>query len=347
MLCLDLDIMERNARVMAEHISRSGKQWRPHVKSHCLPQIASTLMEFGAIGVTAASVAEAEVMARAGVPSVLLAHLVANPMQLKRLPNINTSTELLLTIDHFVHAELLSELAGECGQEFQVLVDIDIGMHRTGVRPGHDAAELAAAADKLPGVRVVGVMGYEGHLLQLADADEKRRLIFEGMNVLQHSRDLIRRHDIPCDILSAGGTGSFQTTSDHPAVTELQAGGGIFGDLFYTRNCRASDLESAMWVTADVVSRPSLNQAVLNCGRKVLNPDLCLPAMRNLPDATIQRLSAEHAVVEVSGPARDLRIGDTVSVTVGYSDLTILLHRRLHVFRGEALIDVWEIQRPV
>ncbi len=345
MLCLDLDIMERNAAVMAEQIAGDGKQWRPHVKSHCLPQIASALVELGAIGVTAASVAEASVMAAAGIPSVLVAHLVANPAQLRRVPDINQRTNLLLTIDHFVHAELLADLANRCGQEFQVLVDVDIGMNRTGVRPGHDATELAQAADRLAGVRVVGIMGYEGHLLQIADADEKQRLIFEAISVLQHTRDLIVSHGIDCKIVSAGGSGSYQITSRHPAVTELQAGGGIFGDLFYSQNCHATGLESAMWVMADVVSRPSLDRAILNCGRKMLSPDLCLPAMRKISGATVQRLSAEHAIVEVSGVAKDLRIGDSVAVSVGYSDLTVLLHRQLHVFRGETPVAVWPFVR--
>lgn len=345
-LCLDLDVMERNAGYMSQQIRETGKLWRPHVKSHCQPRIAQTMVALGAAGVTAASVAEAEVMCEAGIPSVLLAHLVVDPIQIDRLVRIAQKCELLLIIDHFVHAERLSERAKTAGVTMNVLVDIDIGMHRTGVRPGTDATRLAVAAAQLPSIHVAGIMGYEGHLLQIKDAEEKKDQIFEAMNVLQHSRDRIREAGLTCDIVSAGGTGSFQVTRHHEAITELQAGGGIFGDLFYTEACTTTGLDRALWVEAEVVSRPSLEQAVINCGRKALSPEVYQPRLLDTPGSTLKSLSAEHAVILLDGTARDLSIGDPVRFALGYSDLTLLLHRMIHVYRGESKVDEWPVIRP-
>ena len=344
-LHLDLDVMECNARRISKEIASLGKMWRPHIKAHSQPRIAQTMIDLGACGVTAANVAEVEVMAEAGIPSVLLAHLVVTDSDLDRLAAAAKKLQLLVTADHFVHAELYSNAATRNGVEFNVLVDVDIGMHRTGVRPRVDATQLAKAADALPGVSVVGIMGYEGHLLTTSDADEKKTAIYEAMNMLQQTRDAMLEEGVSCDIVSAGGSGSFWITGQHEAVTELQAGGGAFGDPFYTRLCQLEGVSPALTVPAEVVSRPSLTQAVINCGRKAMNPVTCPPELLNQPGATIEWLSAEHTVVSLEGTARDLKIGDRVEFAVGYSDHSILMHREIQIYRSGTKIDTWPVIR--
>jgi D-serine deaminase-like pyridoxal phosphate-dependent protein len=344
-LRLDLDVMERNAARIGNEVLGLGKLWRPHVKSHSQPGIAKTLVDYGACGVTAANVAEVEVMATAGIPSVLLAHIAVAENQLDRLAAAGRQTHLLVTVDHYVQSELYSAAAQRTGAEFHVLIDIDVGMQRTGVRPRVDASRLAVATDRLPGVSVVGIMGYEGHLLTITDPAEKKSAIFDAMNVLEQSRDAIQQEGVCCDFVSAGGSGSFWMTGQHDAVTELQAGGGIFGDLFYTQACGLNDVAPALTLTADVVSRPSLDRAVLNCGRKAVNPVVHSPEVLNVVGARIESLSAEHAVVSLEGAARDLKIGDSVRLVVGYSDHSILMHRHIHVYRGTEKVDVWPVIR--
>ncbi len=346
-LRLDLDIMEANAKRMASEMNALGKLWRPHVKSHCQPRIASTLVDFGAHGITAATVNEVQVMADAGIPSILLAHLAVADGDLDRLAAATKRTEVIVTIDHFVHAELYSNAAKRNGVEFNVLVDVDVGMNRTGCRPRIDATRLAVAANDLDGTSVVGIMGYEGHLLTIADPAEKRTAIFDAMNCLQQTRDAMLQQDIPCSLVSAGGSGSFWITGKHEAVTELQAGGGIFGDLFYQRQCGLTDVTSAFTVVAEVVSRPSLSQAVLNCGRKAINPVIADPEVIGLPGANVEKLSAEHTVLSLEANARDLKIGDVVRLAVGYSDHSLLMHREIHVYRGSKKVDVWPVIRGI
>lgn len=344
-LRLDLDVMEQNIRHIATQITSLNKRWRPHIKAHCQPRIAQTLINMGASGVTAANVTEVEVMAEAGIPSILLAHLVAATHDLDRLAAVTTQTDLLVTMDHFVHAELFSAAATRHGIRFRVLVEVDVGMRRTGCRPRIDATQLAMAADRLPGIDVVGIMGYEGHLNTVAAPEEKRRGILEAMNALQQTQDEMLRQGVRCDIVSAGGTGTFSITGQHPAVTELQAGGGIFGDLFYQQKCGLTGVLPALTIVAEVVSRPSLVQGVLNCGRKAINPVVHPPEVVGAPGATIGHLSAEHAVLSLAGEAQDLKIGDAVQLAVGYSDHTLLMHREIQIYRGERHLDVWPVIR--
>ena len=102
--------------------------------------------------------------------------------------------------------------------------------------PGRNTVDLAEGIDRLDGVELVGIMGYEGHLLQVADPVEKRTRIREAMGILEDCRDAILRKGMCCDIVSTAGTGSYQITAEEPVVTELQCGGGIFGDPMYRLN---------------------------------------------------------------------------------------------------------------
>lgn len=344
-LRLDLDILERNARRVADEIRSLQKLWRPHVKAHCQPKLAKLMLDLGAGGVTCATAKEVLRMAESGVPSILLAHIAVSAEDLNRLSTAAGLAELLVCADHFQQAELYSAAAVPHGVTFQVLVDVDIGMQRSGTRPRVDAVQLAAAIDKLPGLKLAGVMGYEGHLLTIADPAEKRERIFEAMNMLQASRDAFLERGLPCDVVSAGGSGSFWITGQHSAVTELQAGGAIFGDLFYQRCCGLQNVDVALTVVADVVSRPALDRAVLNCGRKAINPVICPPDVWQLPGATIEKMSAEHTVLHLQDEARDLKIGDRVTLAVGYSDHSLLMHRQMLICRDGEVEDTWPIVR--
>ena len=186
-------------------------------------------------------------------------------------------------------------------------------------------------------------MGYEGHLLQVEDQDEKRKKINDAMNVLCHCRDQMIESGLDCSIVSAGGTGSYQVTSDCPGITELQAGGGIFADPMYVQKCALKDHEYALTVLATVVSRPSLNQAVLDAGRKSQHPDFTMPLVKGIPEATVKRVSAEHCELNLEGAGRDLKIGDKSELIVGYADFTTVMHDQFYGFRNEQLEAVWPI----
>ena len=149
---------------------------------------------------------------------------------------------------------------------------------------------------------------------------------------------------IPCDIVSAGGTGSFHYTLKCPGITEIQAGGGIFMDPYYRTACQVTDLEYALTVLATVVSRPTLERAVLDSGRKTMHPDFAMPLVVGLDDAQATRLSAEHCELKLGPKSQDLKIGDKVELVIGYGDFTTVLHDNFYGFRKDRLEVVWPIQ---
>ena len=342
-LCIDLDAMEANIGRMAAWMAERGKQWRPHQKCHKTPAIAWKQIEAGAIGVTCAKVSEAEVMAAAGIGDILIAHMIVGRPKWERIAGLCRHADPIVACDHFAQVEPLAMVCRERGVRCRVIIEVNIGLDRVGIRPGRDTLELAQAISKLEGVQLAGIMGYEGHLLRVADQDEKRGRIEEAMGVLCHCRDLLLNDGLNCEIVSAGGTGSYQITADCAGITELQSGGGIFADPLYQEQMHVRGLDAAVTVLATVVSRPVLERAILDCGRKTLNPDLMMPTVKNLPGAEVISLSAEHGQLRLSGPAQDLKIGDKIELHVPYSDFTTVLHDNFLGFRGEKLETVWPI----
>lgn len=342
-LCIDLDVMQSNIDKMAGFMHERGKQWRPHQKCHKTPAIALKQAAAGAIGVTCAKVSEAEVMAAAGIRDILVANMIVGQPKWDRVAGLCRQADPIIACDHYAQVEPLAATCRRRGVAPRVIIEVNIGLDRVGIAPGRDTLELAEAIDKLEGVELAGIMGYEGHLLR-ADIENKREQINESIGVLEQCRDAMLENGLCCDIVSAGGTGSYQFTSDCPAVTELQCGGGIFADPMYQYQMGVTGLDFAMTVLATVVSRPTLERAILDSGRKTLNPDHQAPVVKGHSDAEPVRFSAEHCELKLGPESQNLKIGDKVELIVGYADFTTVLHDNFYGFMDDRLEVVWPIQ---
>ena len=343
-LCLDLNQFESNLSHMAQTIATHGKLWRPHSKCHKSPEIARRQIQAGAIGVTCAKVSEAEIFAAAGIRDILIAHLPVGPARVARINRLCQSADIIVTLDHYAQAEPLAAACAQQNVTCRVLVDINVGLNRTGITPGRDALDLARAIDKMPGLKLVGIMGYEGHAMPMMDADAKARTIRESLEVLQQSREQFLQAGLCCDIVSAGGTGSLSHAIEAPAVTELQSGGGIFGDPYYTRMPGVSGYQPALTVLTTIVSRPALDRAILDSGRKSITGEMHPPLVKQFPDAKVIAHNSEHITLELGPNSRNLKIGDQIELIVGYADYTVQLYNEFLVFRGDRLDAIWPIE---
>lgn len=347
--CIDLDVLDANIRSMAAFHKDCGKAWRPHAKCHKSPPVAHLQLRAGAIGVTVAKVSEAEVYAAAGIRDILIANMLAGRPKLERVAALCRIADPIVACDHFVQAEALAAVCRERGVTCRVIIEVNIGMDRVGIRPGSDFRDLARGIAGLKGVTLAGIMGYEGHLLRVESRAEKQERIQAAIGLLVEQRDLMQADGHACEIVSAGGTGSYQITANLPGVTELQAGGGIFADPYYVHRCGLTGLQPALSVIGTVVSRPKLERAVIDCGRKTLNQDIEPPTVkgtirgRPLPDAVFTGLSAEHGILQLGPQSQDLKIGDKIEVLPGYADFTTPLHDCFLGLRNGVVETVWPI----
>ena len=341
-LLLDLDAFEFNVGLIAGCLRAQGIAWRPHAKAFKCPAVAHVLMKAGAIGVTVAKVSEAEVMVAGGIDDVLIAHLVVGRSKADRLAALQRRGEVKVTADHPDHLAPLASSARRAGVSIGVLVDVDLGMKRTGVASPEAAAALASLIAGTRGLRFDGIMGYEGHTLWIPDPDAKRAAIAEAIGRLNAARLAIEAVGLHCRLISAGGTGSYQITANLAGPTELQAGGGVFACRYYTEVCRIAGHRPALTVLSTIVARPAPDRVILDIGMKSISDYKTPPVLVDHPDCHLLGLSAEHATVAVPVDS-SWQIGHKVSVVPGYSDLTFVLHDRVIGHRAGRVESVWEL----
>jgi D-serine deaminase-like pyridoxal phosphate-dependent protein len=341
-LLLDLDAFEHNVRVMAGHFHARELQWRPHAKAFKCPAIANALRRAGAIGVTVAKVSEAEVMAAGGLTDILIAHLVVGPSKAARLAGLQRQADVKATVDHPDQIDPLARAARQAGVTIGLLVDVNLGMDRTGVGTPSEAVALAHRVAGSEGLRFDGVMGYEGHALLIPDPAAKREAIERAIGRLDQARSAIEASGLSCRIVSAGGTGSYQYTADLPGPTEIQAGGGVFACRYYTELCGVLGHRPAISVLATVVSRPAAERAILDIGQKSVSAYRTPPVLKQCPDCPISTLSAEHASFTIPTDMK-LTIGRKLEVIPGYSDFTFVLHDRVLAHRAGRIEASWPI----
>ncbi len=342
-LLIDVEPFDRNIQRMSEHCRTGGVAWRPHAKSHKNPTIAQRLLDAGAIGITCAKLGEAEVMAAGGINDLLIANELIGRRKLERLVALRRQADPIATVDHPVQVDALSEAASASGVSLRTIVEVDVGLNRCGQQPGAPAADLARRIDAASGLELVGIMGYEGHCLRIPDPDEKEREIRAAVQRLADTKNEFDRAGLPCPIISAAGTGTYQITARMDTVTEMQAGGGIFMDLTYRNQMNVAELEYALTILTTVTSRPKPGVVIVDAGRKTMNMELHMPEVRGRSDMKFISLSAEHGQIELSGDAGPA-VGDRLEVIPGYGDFTTVLHDYFFAMRGGKLEAIWPLE---
>ena len=340
-LLVDLDKFEANINHLAEFCRTQQTAWRPHSKAHKCPQIAELEIQAGALGITCAKLSEAEVMAEHGVNNILIANQIVTPNKMRRLAALQNQARVITTLDNTALVGPLGAAATSCSTVIPVLIDVDIGMNRTGIGPGLPVLELARQICSNPGLEFAGLMGYEGHVLDIQPPAEKIRVCHQALEQLIQSRDLLQKNGIPVEIISAGGTGCYQITAAYPGITEIQAGGGIFMDNMYRSSCNVDDLDFALTVLATVTSRHP-GHAVTDAGFKTMSSHEP-PTPIGRDDLELRYLSAEHGVFDIKPGFTGPEIGDQIEFVVGYSDSTNFLHDRFVGVRQGTVEKVWDL----
>jgi D-serine deaminase-like pyridoxal phosphate-dependent protein len=327
-LILDLDIARSNIATMAEYMRGVQAKLRPHIKVHKSPELARMQMEAGeCIGVTTATVWEALIMADGGIDDILIANAVVGPEKIRAIAELARQAHVIVAIDDARNAEDLSSAARAAGSTLGVLIDLDVGMERCGVRSKEEALLLAQHAGNLSGLRLEGMMGYEGHCMLEPDPDLRVRKAHAAMGKLLEAVDFLSQHGFESNIISGGGTGTYNITGAHPRLTELQAGSYVVMDAFHAQLIPGFPV--ALTVLGTVISRHG-NRVILDSGRKVVG-------------STTAGIAEEHLLVDVDADS-PLKVGDRVEIVSGYGPTTVNLHDVYYVVEDDIVTDVWPVR---
>jgi len=339
-LLVDLDALEANLTRMAEHVKKCGKKLRPHAKAHKCVEIAKRQIAAGAAGISVATLAEAELMSKAGLPGLLLTSPVADPLKIARI----VQTGAMVVVDHVQQAEWYEEAAAKAGKTIDVLIDLDVGDHRTGARSTEQAIEIARTVGRSGRLRLKGLQGYSGRASHAGD--ERKNVSEKAFAGAIETQSAIKRDGLPMEILSGGSTGTWDIDLALPEVTELQAGSYIFMDLDYRRV--GADFRQSLIVLATVISANHDKFVTVDAGLKAFSTDRGYgPEAADLPGTGYRWGGDEFGYVDVDGGAGKPKLGDRIEFIPPHCDPTVNLYDRIHACRGENVEAIWPIMARV
>lgn len=347
-LMVDLSVVYKNIHTMADYCKSAGINLRPHAKIHkATPFFSWAQIRAGAIGITVSKLSEAEVLASAGVRDILIANQVVGTRRIRRLVNLSLHSDIVVAVDCEQNVRQISQAAWERGAEVGIVVEVNIGNDRCGVEPMDETLTLARLVSDLSGLRFRGLMGYDGHLVFVSDQAQKHHRSTECYQLLAKTRRYLETNGIPVEIVSGGGTATYQAAATVPGITELQAGSYIFNDSTYYAN-GIVEFDQALSVLATVISRPkrggaSGSVAILDLGRKAISLTYGLPEVREPSNSTIFSMPQEHSRLRLDKDPDGTEIGDTVEVWVGDANGTINLYDKIYAIRDEIVEAVFDI----
>jgi D-serine deaminase-like pyridoxal phosphate-dependent protein len=353
---VDLDRLAMNLDRMAAYAAVHGLRLRPHVKTHKSARIGAEQMRLGAVGLTCATVREAEVMSEL-TDDLLLAFPIIGTTRLRRLMNLPQSVRLTVMLDSARTAVQVAAAADEVGREIHVLVEQDVGMRRTGVQGAAAAVQLAEFVAERAPLRYDGLGFYPGHI-RTAIGDQQPQLAALA-RTLAETIDALTAKDLAPRVVSGGSTPAAWRMHEVPGITEVRPGTYVYNDRATAALGACEWDECALSVVATVVSTSVSGQAVIDAGTKALGREPIdagraqgadasmtagFGALLDRPEVTVMRMSEEHGVLDLSHTDWQPKVGDLVRVVPNHVCIVVHLNDVLYGVRGD---DVVETKWPV
>ena len=351
-LVLDLDTLEKNIQAMAAHCQGTGQQLRPHGKSHKCVTLARRQIEAGAVGICCATLREAEAMVGAGLPGVLITSPATTAAKISRLMALHEATEELMVVcDSAVNVDDLAAAAAATGipRPLKVLVDFDVGLHRTGAASDEDVAALARRIGEADSLSFAGVQAYAGHLQHVEDYQARAAAMTEQAGRVSEAVDRLNQLGLKPGLLTGGGTGTHDIDHRDGVLGELQAGSYLFTDVQYNavnlRQDSTTPFAPSLFVHGAVINNNHADHAIIDAGLKSFATDGPLPefAAGAPPGATYQFYGDEHGAVVFAKPGESLAVGHQVACVIPHCDPTVNLYDVYHCVRGDTLVEIWPI----
>jgi D-serine deaminase-like pyridoxal phosphate-dependent protein len=331
--------MERNIRRMAEFFAEGPCRLRPHFKAHKTPEIARRQLAAGSCsGLTCATVSEAEVAAEL-CDDILIANQVLGAGKAQRVAALARRIDIKVAVDSAAGLDEIAVAARKADVTVGVLAEVAAGF-RCGVAPGEEAVAFARRVAGTEGVALRGLMGYEGHAVGLEDRASRETTARNAVERLLSSVGMVREAGLPCEIVSAGGTGTYDITGRMEGITEIQAGSYALMDTAYAK--LGLPFERALSLLGTVLSRPSPTLCVADCGHKSCTYDHGNPAVKGIEGASVVFLADEHASISIPAGSA-IAPGDRIELWPSHVDPTINLHDALYAVEGATVVGVWPV----
>lgn len=339
-LVIDNSVVAANISAMAKSVEQCGVKLRPHAKTHKLPEMAAKQITAGAIGITVAKISEAEVMAASGIRDIFVAYPLIAKSKIERVARLSLSgIRLIIGVDSLEGAQRISEIGVQEGAELEVRLELDTGLHRTGVAFAK-ALELAKQITSLKGIKLSGIFTYRGAMLGGAATLDLRAAGHEEGRLMVEAAAVLRGAGIAIEDVSVGSSPTALFAAEIEGVTEVRPGTYIYQDRMQAAfgTCTLEDCAGA--VHATIVSRPSDDLIIIDGGSKTFatdvqpgNSPLFLKGFGHIigdSDAVLERMNEEHGMIRVQ-PDSAYAVGDVIQIIPNHICSTVNLHNFVYI----------------
>jgi D-serine deaminase-like pyridoxal phosphate-dependent protein len=348
-LCVDLDKMERNIAKMQRSLAANKLASRPHAKTHKCAAIAKLQMKAGAIGICTAKLSEAEALMAEGLDKVcmttsnLSANKIRRAMALrKKHPNF------IQAVDFDQNARDLNDAARAAGLVADVVVDVAVGT-RSGVPPGEDALSLAQLVDKLPNLKLRGLLSYDGGAQHTTGFQTRKERTLRNIEQNARTREKMHQAGLSTEIFSGGGTGTYNLQHLVPGFTDVQVGSYIFMDMQYLAigsedgDPVYKDFEPSLTVLATVLNNRFPGRLTTDAGAKALTLNVPRAGVIGEPGMDYNAGSDEFGSITFKDAGKSYQMGDRLELIVPHCDPVVNLYDYIYATRNDRVEAVWEI----
>ncbi|KAJ5175386.1 uncharacterized protein N7482_001263 [Penicillium canariense] len=343
-MIVDLDLMEANIKKLMDKLLPTGLDVRPHLKTTKSAILAGKLAKAGAKGGCVTKVSEAEVIAAAGFDDLHITCPIIGPAKIRRLVELfRKYRKVRIVVDSEFGASAVNDALAQSGidEPIATLIDLDVGLHRTGVKPGEPAMALVKHVGGLKHLKIVGVQGYEGHLQHLHDFEDRKSQCLESMRILTSTAESFRQAGYNIEVVTTGGTGTAEFCASVPGVTELQPGSFIFMDTDY-RNAVGTFYSNSLTILSTVVSKQGPRAVTIDAGLKSLTTDSGMAECKD-PRYKYNEFGDEQGSLMWQENTPDLSVGDRLEIIPSHIDPTINLHDVYYAHRRGVIEEIWPV----
>jgi 3-hydroxy-D-aspartate aldolase len=349
-LCVDLDKMEKNVATMQAALKKNGLPSRPHAKTHKCAAIAKYQLATGSIGICCAKLSEAESMVANGVDRILMTTANPSKNKIKRAMALRKAhPNFIQAVDEERNARDLSEAAKAAGVVADVVIDVAVGT-RSGIPPGDGAVALAQLVDKLPNLKLRGMLSYDGGVQHAKGFSARKERALKAIEPNAATFEAMKKSGLNLEIFSGGGTGTYNIMQAVPGFTDIQVGSYLFMDMQYlaigseTGDEVFNDFAPSLTVLTTVLNNRFPGRLTTDAGAKALTLNTPTAGVIGEPGMEYNAGSDEFGGIRfTSPPSKEYKIGDFLEVIVPHCDPVVNEYDQMYGIRKDKVEVVWAI----
>ena len=346
-MVVDLAMFEQNVKTLADHSKSAGINVRPHVKIHKSVDVAKRQIGQGAIGVTCATMAEAELMSGAGITNVLWTKQPASANNVARAAALSKKdATFMFVVDHPMVVDWVEEAAAASKTQLKIAVSVNASMDRQGIECGEPALRLAQKVSSSKYIQFLGFMAYSGNAAHTKGWEARRTRSANDLAGVRETIELARKSGLPVNIVSGGSTGTYNIDHDN-GLTELEAGSYVFMDTAYfgigskTGDTTYSDFHGSLTVLTTVDAKLHPGLVTIDYGNKAMVRPT--DKVKGMPWLEVGTQGAEYGALRWKDGDGDLKLGQRVEIYCSNLDMSTNCYDRYYIAQGERIVDVWPI----